>query len=287
MKEYGKTVRIIRQNKQLLQKEVYENLVVKSFAIRFEKGEVMLQYDTFLEVLNRLNVTPDEFHFIHNDYKMIEEKTVWSELILAISTGNDRKLHSIYQSYKDSKVIFERVLAFLANAIDCYNPQRSDPHAGLDKNEVKAVYNYFKGQDRWTLDEITIFTTCHYIFTSLEQQRLLKRCYPSLRLYRGYPLYNEGMVTLLSHYILDCYHKGEIKEANAWFVKLKSIPTTKDELSLRLRQLLCEAYYCYAKGQKSEAEQLIKNQLFILETLGLENEAEGISRSYKRFKENN
>ncbi|WP_088268138.1 helix-turn-helix domain-containing protein [Enterococcus wangshanyuanii] len=50
MKEYGLVIREIRLSKGISQKELYNNLISKSYAIEFEKG----RHDLSLELLEQV-----------------------------------------------------------------------------------------------------------------------------------------------------------------------------------------------------------------------------------------
>ncbi|OUZ29876.1 hypothetical protein A5885_003053 [Enterococcus sp. 8E11_MSG4843] len=73
---YGETLRKIRLKKGLTQKEVYENIISKSYAVEFEKGKHQISTYILLEILQNLSIEIDEFLFIANNYNM-NEKTYY------------------------------------------------------------------------------------------------------------------------------------------------------------------------------------------------------------------
>ncbi|MBP1041723.1 hypothetical protein I6N95_11955 [Vagococcus sp. BWB3-3] len=287
MESYGVTVRKLRQDKGFLQKEIYEGVVAKSFAIRFEKGEVMLQYDTFLTVLEALNVSQEEFHFIHRGYQGKKEKTIWIEFAKAANANNKRQLEEIYQQYRASKVVFERVVAYLANILLVYQAYSADDYQNhLNHQEVLYLQDYLLKKESWTLDEMNIFTSCYFIFDQKIKQLLMKSCYNSLRKYQEYPNYIERMTNLLSNYIIHCYDIGEYQEANKWFVKVQSLPRRKEFLYYGLSIDLCSAYYYYVKRDYSSSKDKIDRYVAVLVNSGFNSEAEQSLKHFNEFKVN-
>jgi len=69
MGQVGVTIRKIRQVKGLSQKQIYSGIVSRSFATRFERGNNDIQSEKLLKILNNIAVSPNEFQFIHNNYK--------------------------------------------------------------------------------------------------------------------------------------------------------------------------------------------------------------------------
>lgn len=287
MENYGVTVRKLRQDKGFLQKEIYEGVVAKSFAIRFEKGEVMLQYDTFLTVLEALNVSQEEFHFIHRGYQGKTDNSVWTEFAKAANTNNKRQLQSIYQQYRVSKVVFERVVAYLSNVLLVYQEYSADEYLEkLNHQEVLYLQDYLLKKETWTLDEMNIFTSCYFIFEQKIKQLLMKSCYSSLRKYQAYPNYIERMTNLLSNYITHCYDIGEYQEANKWFVKVQSLPRRKEFLYHGLSIDLCSAYYYYAKRDYSSSKEKLDQYVAALSNSGMVSEADQSLKQFNEFKAN-
>lgn len=285
MNSYGKTVRNIRQTKGYLQKDVYHDIVAKSFAIRFEKGEVMLQYDAFLSVLANLNLSVTEFHFIHNNYQFDRTQSVWSIFSAAVSQKNQVRLADFYLSYSESSINFNRVLAYLANiafAINKYGEATYSEH--VPREQLLFIQNYLLGQEEWTLDETALFTNFYEVFPREAQRKLMTLCFQNLRQYQKYPEHSQRVTNLLSHYILHCYDEGSYTEGNKWYVKLQSLSLRKEELYLTIRRDICAGYYYFIKGEYSRAQNLIDDATLALALVGNEREASLYRQDYKKFK---
>lgn len=285
MKGYGETIRTIRQEKGFLQKEIYDGVVAKSFAIRFEKGEVMLQYDTFLTVLNSLNMTVDEFHFIHQNYQLVVEKNFWTEFTEGVSSSNERKLLNVYDQEVNSKRVFNRVVAYLARGLATYYQVTTENLAqALNKEEISYVENYFLRKKLWTLDDVTCINLMYPILKPAIRKELFKKAHQELLNYRDFPNYYERMTSFLSDYILLCYEEADYQEGNLWFVKLQSLPRRKESIYFGLKITLCEAYYVYTKKDFVRSEELINNYVTVLSSIGYHAEGEQDMKQFRNFK---
>lgn len=69
MQAIGCTLKQIRLAKGFTQKEIYQGIVSRSFAIRLESGHHDLGASKLFLILDRLGVSAGEFRFIQNDYQ--------------------------------------------------------------------------------------------------------------------------------------------------------------------------------------------------------------------------
>ncbi|EGP4760172.1 transcriptional regulator [Enterococcus faecium] len=155
MEKYGLTARRIRIDKGLLMKEVYGGIVGRTFAYRFERGEVNLALEDFLSVLDNLELeNPDEFFFLHYGEKYRGQKSFLKE----IAEETQRFQHvekepKFYLKYKDSKKKEERFYAYLIHllaTIDRIDAQTSE----VNTEEMKFMEDYLMQMETWTLKEM-------------------------------------------------------------------------------------------------------------------------------------
>ncbi|WP_217809029.1 helix-turn-helix domain-containing protein, partial [Enterococcus sp. 7E2_DIV0204] len=74
---FGLTIRKIREKKGLTQKKVCFDIVTMSYYSRIERDISDPSITIFLKILSRLNITFDEFMFIHNNYIELTEDFFW------------------------------------------------------------------------------------------------------------------------------------------------------------------------------------------------------------------
>lgn len=74
MNNYGEIFRTIREQKGYTMKQVSHDIVSISFLSKFERGDSDISLTSFIELLQRISVTFEEFQFFHNNNRtnMIE-----------------------------------------------------------------------------------------------------------------------------------------------------------------------------------------------------------------------
>lgn len=158
---YGPTIRKIRLEKKIRANEVYLGVVSKSFYYNFEKGNNDITSDKFLLILDNLELSLAEFLYIHNDYKLLPNQSIYRE-ILSLYKNLDTKslehLHTIYLNLKNSSSRTEQLYASLAYSLvyTTYNYKDETPTLPL-----KEYLSYVK---TWTLFELEIFENSMAIF---------------------------------------------------------------------------------------------------------------------------
>ena len=93
--DLGKTLRKVRQGKQISLCSVADEHLSKSQISRFERGESEISCIRLINILDKLHITLDEFLILHNkDYSYIEYFIVFREYftfpIYSLASHNQR-----------------------------------------------------------------------------------------------------------------------------------------------------------------------------------------------------
>ena len=64
--QIGEVIGAIRKNKNLKSKDVYKGILSRPAISRFEKGNSDTTADKFLQILDNLNLSLEEFHFLYD-----------------------------------------------------------------------------------------------------------------------------------------------------------------------------------------------------------------------------
>lgn len=89
---YGQTIRKIRKDKGLTQKDVCQGVVTLSYYSRIERNISTPTIDIFMEIIKNLNVRLEEFMYIHNDYQKALKDQTWFEITELYHAGNMKSL---------------------------------------------------------------------------------------------------------------------------------------------------------------------------------------------------
>lgn len=123
METYGKTVRVLREQRGFLLKEVYQGIVGRSTAFRFERGQTTIATAKLRKIVAALGFSSmDEFFYYHDKqqgHKRVPLEKELSQRMKAvgyrIQTGERAAVAAFYEEYKDSRKKDERFLAYAAH----------------------------------------------------------------------------------------------------------------------------------------------------------------------------
>ncbi len=74
--EFGKTLKIIRKNRQMTQKEVCKGIMPQGTYSRIEQGKLPLSLEHMVHIAEHLNISLNEFMYIHKNYHSTEREKI-------------------------------------------------------------------------------------------------------------------------------------------------------------------------------------------------------------------
>ncbi len=152
MPTFGQTIRQLRLAKGLSQKSVYQDIVSRSFATRFERGDNDISATKLFAILDNLGVTANEFRFIHqgNQPSGLERALTTTERYYAAQ--NFPALADWIQAHRTSPHTYDRLVA-------SYNTIRliTFDHADVQLNSTtRPAYDHLQAAPSWTLRELPL-----------------------------------------------------------------------------------------------------------------------------------
>ncbi|MEO3944230.1 hypothetical protein [Gorillibacterium sp. CAU 1737] len=281
----GVTVRSIRLSKGIPQKQIYTGIVAKSFAISFEQGRSMLNLHDFIQVLERVGVSWNEFDFIQRGYRNSEHTSLWRQFAEAANNRNSRTLDRLYREHRDDRADFGRVVAYLARAFQHEQTADSEaPCAPCSEAEKRFLTRYLLDKESWSLEETNLFTSFYYLFEEEAQSELIRICYRSLLRYEEYPGYLERIYNLLTNYTSSCYEKGKRAEGDEWLQCIRELPHSKAYLHQMLNAKLCEALHHAAHGRVAEGSKLVEEVAGVYRTFAFRREEEDCRLHFEQIR---
>ncbi|NSS93513.1 helix-turn-helix domain-containing protein [Enterococcus faecalis] len=219
---FGKTIKKIRIEKGLTQKNVSEGIVTLSYYSRIERDISEPTISVFLKILHRLNLAFDEFMFIHNNYRESLDDELWFTLTELYHTGNIQALKKhkkllLYQSNGDT---------FLVDLIDLFILRLSKQK--IEPINTKSIVKHLMNIENWTSSEVKLFTTIMDMLPVdtiiIMVNHLLKR----RNLYMRSKGYNSPYSKILINSIIICIDTNHLKEAEVYLSELKNMFETRD-----------------------------------------------------------
>ena len=190
---FGKTLRKIRQNKQVSICSISDENLSKSQISRFERGESEISCIRLINILDKLNISIEEFMIIHNDDSTRIDK--FAKLVQYIRKAySEQRLDNIMKLLSNSSEYslnnLERIMVkSIIHTLD----SRIKP----EKSEMVKLVDYLFKVEYWGCYEIMLLGNCartieYTSFFLLTKEMLENYIYSSLN------KHNKRLVTQLA-----------------------------------------------------------------------------------------
>lgn len=225
---FGETIKKIRKDKGILQKDLYQDLVSNTFATQFEQGNYRINADTFLELLNRLAVNSDEFQRIHTGVVQDDYTTLKYAIVDAINQADAALLQKLLYSLEDFKQIAQ---AQLIAALTRLNLARIQAHEiPMESPDRQQIIHFLTKIDSWTLSDMALFTN----FTPFIPYDMLKVHSISIEK----KLAAQSETTMLCYFYTNLidrsFTEGDYRLVKSFSLKLKELCQSPDLLFFKL-----------------------------------------------------
>lgn len=272
---YGETLKKIRIKKGLRQREVCEGIVTLSYYSRIERNISEPSIVVFLQLLKVLNVTFDEFMFIHRNYSKSDEEKLWLTLTELYHAGDIKGLKE-QKRLLTTKLInnheSDSILLLISLFIYRLSGERTD-----DLN-ISSLINNLLSFDSWTMLEIKIFTTIMDQIPIKTVLLLVNRILKKRNLYYFSRGYDSPYNKILLNTILLCINENYLTEGSRYLTTYKNMLEVRDLYGKNMG-LYLEGLLMYKSGKISEGEQLVNISFNIFKLL----HSEELSDKYQTF----
>ncbi|HAB50020.1 MAG TPA: hypothetical protein DCE17_06215 [Lactobacillus sp.] len=250
----GTVIKQIREDKNLTLEATYFGVCSKTNAIAFEQGKRMLAADKFIQVLDNLLISLDEFMWIANDHQLSTQLVFEGLLKHYWNTGQLPKFEQQLQLSKEQGLNELSLASF--RLLHAYATGADIPLA-----ELELVERYFAELSLWTLADLKLFAniSCALPFELMEN--LLAEALKAKRRYRNYPQSNALFATLLINCLEQTFAKDRPELSQSLLEQLSEFTAEAEESGYRLFERYYQALYEYRYGElKKGKEELIAVQ---------------------------
>ncbi|MBC1292328.1 helix-turn-helix domain-containing protein [Listeria booriae] len=283
---FGATIKKIRKDKNLTQKELSDGILTRSHLSQIETNNYFPSYDKFFLLLDRLNVVFEEFLFIQNDQKMQFKQQIRSKISEAANLNDTEKLKNLAITAKDLHEKTEDITYYhymlICKALISYNMT----HTVNDEmiKFVNPIKEYLFKMDNWYLYELKLFNNIIYSLT-VEEALLFSRT--SLKRLDNFQYFMEFQHTEQHIYLnlSTLCMEYEDFEAAKYFAEI-AIEKAK-KYTLVYEKICSEMNNAIARiklGEGDKAYEVIKKNMLIINYLEFENLHKHFSKFLKKFK---
>jgi len=178
----GKVLKDIRLSLGYTQTEVCKNIMSQSNYSKVEKGEIDISFSNMIEILNRLDMSVDEFMYIKNELK----KHINSHMskINTLRYNDTEKLLEFKQDLEKKQTLTSRELELLA----IYDSLiliavKNDFEAAKEK--IKIIWERLEKYDNWYLYDIQLISNIIYLFPTDTAVSIANLAIKQLEKYKG------------------------------------------------------------------------------------------------------
>ena len=158
---YGEAIRKIRLKKGFSQKEVYGNVISKSYAIEFEKGKHQIAANSLIQILDNLSMDIDEFLFIANGYLLNEQNNYNYRYNHLANKQDIVGLQLLLEDLqKKSGTLSNIRIAEVRSRIRILQNFKQNGFYTTDvvlEEDKQVILSYLTDVESWTLQEIQLF----------------------------------------------------------------------------------------------------------------------------------
>ena len=158
---HGEFIKKIRQEKHLTQKELAEGILSKNFLSKFERGESKITSEIFMNLLERLNVSLEEFE------QLVTSKYSQKEFLQKLETFKSQKDGYLLENLKaEEKQLFhsDRNRRHLHNQILVEAHLQYLHGKNLEVTQKRVIQSYLFEVEEWGNYEWELFGNIVFLF---------------------------------------------------------------------------------------------------------------------------
>lgn len=161
---FGQTLKKIRLNRNMTQEQIAAGLIRQGTYSRIERDQLQLDVGLFTKLLERLNISSNEFFYIHNNYRVTEHESIMIDFrdleitFPEVLNNNMRRLSIHLKKFPSSnlnKVFIGYQVLYL---------YVEEGNLELAKQKASLVWEDFQKLDSWYIDDLILLNSLLFLF---------------------------------------------------------------------------------------------------------------------------
>lgn len=216
---HGEFIKKIRQEKHLTQKELAEGILSKNFLSKFERGESKITSEIFLNLLERLNVSLDEFE------QLVISKHSQKEFLQKLETFKSQKDGYLLENLKaEENHLFQadRNRRHLHNQILVEAHLQYLQGKNLDVKQKRVIQSYLFEVEEWGDYEWELFGNIVFCLSTKETHLYLDSIFRKARLGKHDTMHKRMLCRILLNIFLEDIeaNSSEASQVEAYLIEL-------------------------------------------------------------------
>lgn len=253
--EFGITLNKIRKEKNFTISTLVDGVIASSTFTRFVQGKTTLAIDSFLLLLEKLNVTFEEFLLVNNAYELPPYQELTLTLEDAIARQNINKLGEIISQVNLELRQHPELMSFYDVVVLIKNKLENSPFNVTSLNRIKT---YLFNAESWYHHELALFNNVIFIFSNEELLTFLTKATFNLDRYQSINNYGNEKLRLLLNVIRTVLLRGDLLTTLNLVKRLERANITSDLLYERTMQNFYVALVQFAAHNNNALPRLKK-----------------------------
>ena len=216
---HGEFSKKIRQEKNLTQKELAEGILSKNFLSKFERGESKITSEIFLKLLERLNVSLDEFE------QLVTAKHSQKEFLQKLETFKSQKDEYLLENLEiEEKQLFQsdRNRRHLHNQILVEAHLQYLQGKNIDVKQKRVIQSYLFEVEEWGDYEWELFGNIVFCLSTKETHLYLDSIFRKARLGKQDTMHKRMLCRILLNIFLEDIeaNPSEASQVEAYLTEL-------------------------------------------------------------------
>ncbi|KGL38154.1 hypothetical protein BMT55_09720 [Listeria newyorkensis] len=266
---FGETIRQIRTDKNLTQTQLSEGILARNHLSQVENSNYFPSYDRVFMLLDRLNVTFEEFLFVQNDLQPHDKQQFRVDINEKASLNDYSQLQQLSldadKLYEENANISYYHYSLICKAVIEYGLSNKINKTMIQ--HVEPIKKYLMSMDNWYIYELKLFSSIIFSLTVEEAIFFSRKAFKRLHTFRCFLEYQhieQHLYLNLSTLCLE--HRDFISAKN--FAK-NAIKTAKNYRLVyeKICSELNHAIACIKLGEDENTYETIRKNMLVLEYL--------------------
>lgn len=182
----GNTLKKIRLNRNMTQTQVAAGVLGQGTYSRIERDQLQVDVELFAKLLQKLNISSNEFFYVHNNYSATEQQTIMQEFReLTIVTPDLLKM----KINRLEKFLNKTTLPNLSNIHIAYQILLHFINGEENGNihlQAMAIWRDFQQLDNWYIDDLILLNSLLFLLPLETAEEITSTALKRIRNYKEY-----------------------------------------------------------------------------------------------------
>ncbi|MBC1609364.1 hypothetical protein HB910_02335 [Listeria welshimeri] len=265
----GHTLKEIRINCNLKERDVYETIMSRAHLYQIEKNQQMPSWGIVTSILQKFTMSLAEFEYIHNNYQLDSIQQVIQDFKAIKTSTNSHAINALIEKInsliKNEKNDFLMDVSYVLKALNTFQQEQNFKRS---REIVKPVWNRLEKKDAWFYNDLLLITNILYAFDDLTIQHIFERLLIYINKYKNFNTSKELYINI--HYNYAICLRNTTTEIDKMEINLKKSKEAANQINDVITVLSCRYYLAeilWHKGNKEKAMEEVKQVFTVLKIL--------------------